>query len=374
MTKKESVLKFFLCAVCASALVFSVVKPAEAAGAAFAALSLCARRVVPGVFLFMAAARMFAKCGAARAFSRITHGLLEKLFGLSECGAATVFLGMLSGYPSGACVAAEYMKNGTLSIKEAERILPFATAASPAFLVASVGAMCGGARYGVIMLFAQLASAFLLLFLTRGGAKTAVYEKTEQKTSSPLSAFTASIKECGAAVLNICSFVTFFYVFSAMIFSILPTEWKCGFPCALLAGACEISCGFSRLGALEHGCLHYFCGGLMLGFSGFSVFLQSADAVGDFGVSMKKYLFLKALQAFVCAFFAAIFGTIADIFGSVDAFVSFGAEQRRVAAIWEICVLFLVFCSVLAFLLIFIAKIFTFFKKIFKKLWKKNNL
>ena len=112
----------------------------------------------------------------------------------------------------------------------------------------------------------------------------------------------------------------------------------------------------------------------MLGFSGFSVFLQSADSVGDFGVSMKKYLFLKALQAFVCAFFAAIFGTIADIFGSVDAFVSFGAEQRRVAAIWEICVLFLVFCSVLAFLLIFIAKIFTFFKKIFKKLWKKNNL
>ena len=373
MTKKESALKFFLCATCACALVFSLLKPGEAAEAVFAALSLCARRVVPGVFLFMVGAKMFAKCGVAVAFSRITHGLFEKLFGLSRGGAAAVFLGLLSGYPSGAMVAGELIKKGELSRAEAERILPFATAASPAFLLASVGSMCGGARFGAVMLAAQLSAAFLLLFLSRKKGRT-IMEKAEKSAEiRPVAAFTSAVKECGAASLNICSFVTFFYVFSAMLFSLLPAAWTRGFFGALLSGALEISCGFSRLGMLPNGGKRYFCGGLMLGFAGVSVLLQSADAVGDTGVSMKKYLLGKCAQAFCTSLFAALYGAFFSLEKWRSAFVFFGTEHATVAAVWEICLLFLVFCSFIVLLLAFFIKFFGLFKKIFKKLWKKSN-
>jgi len=373
MTKKESVLKFFLLFICVCALVFSLAKPAVAAEAAFAALSLCARRVVPGVFLFMVAAKMFAKCGAARACARFTRGIFEKLFGVSESGAAVIFLGLLSGYPAGAAVAGEFMEEGTLSKKEAERILPFATAASPAFLVASAGAMCGGTRFGLIMLFSQLASALLLLFITRKN-RCAPVSASVRRRVRPLSAFTSSVKECGAAALNICSFVTFFYVFSAMISSLLPAGLCAGYFGAVIAGILEISCGFARLGALPSGLLRYFCGGLILGFAGFSVLLQAADAVGTDGVSMEKYLLGKSAQALFTAGFAALFGIFAENREIDETFFFFGAEQGKISAIWQTALLFLCFFVIFLLISFFVAKIFTFFKKIFKKLWKKSIL
>lgn len=374
MTKKESVLKFFLLGLCACALVFSLAKPALAAEAAFAALSLCARRVVPGVFLFMAAAKFFAGCGAARAFSRFTHGALERLFRVSAGGAAVIFLGLLSGYPTGAAVAGELIKRGELSAREAERILPFATAASPAFLVASVGAMCGGAGFGFAMLFSQLASALMLLFLTRPKAPARASGQGTRAQIRPLSVFTAAIKESGAAALNICSFVTFFYVFSAMLYSFLPPALAGGALGALTAGICEISCGFARLGGAAQGLWRFFLGGLMLGFAGFSVLLQSADAVGTEAVSMKKYLLGKAVQALLTGVFAVIFGAVSFFFGAKETFFFFGALQAEISAIWQTCLLFFAFCLLLVPLLIFIIKFFILFKKIFKKLWKKSNL
>lgn len=371
MTKKESVLKFFLAAICAVALVFSLLKPAEASAAAFAALSLCARKVVPGVFIFMVAAKVFVLFGAAEVFSRATGGAVEKLFGVSAGGAAVIFFGLFSGYPCGAAIAGELIKAGKMEKSEAERILPFATAASPAFLLSFVSSSCGGLRFGLAMLFSQLASALLLLFLSRKKGERRPQSRASSRPR-PLYAFTLAIKESGAAAVNICSYVTFFYVFSSLVFSLLPARFGEGVPGALVAGMLEISCGFARLGK-GNGAIYYFCGGAILGFSGFSVLLQSADALGTDGVSMKKYLLGKSAQALFCGAFAALFGTLSGQ-GLKNAFLFFGTEQRKITAIWQTCALLFAFFLFLAMILIFFAKFFALLKKIFKKLWKKNNL
>jgi hypothetical protein len=373
MTKKESVLKFFLSLLCASCVLFSLAHPAEAAEAAFEALSLCAVRIVPGVFIFMVAAKVLSAFGAARAFSRFTCGAAEKLFGCSAGGAAVIFLGLLSGYPAGAAAAHTLIGSGQLDVREAERILPFATAASPAFLLGAVGSLCGE-RFGAVMLASQFTSALLLLFLTRGKRPKAQKGEEKGKGAPALSVFAAAIKESGAAALNVCSYVTFFFVFSAMLFSFLPSQCGKGFFGALLAGVLEISGGFAGLGLCRGGIPRYFCGGLMLGFGGFSVLLQSADAVGDERVSMKKYLLCKCLQSAVCGVCAAFFGCFAEVGFATAAIFLFGAEQRKITAIWQIALLFAVFLIILTGILKIFLKFFALFKKIFKKLWKKNNL
>lgn len=159
-----------------------------------------------------------------------------------------------------------------------------------------------------------------------------------------------------------------------MLLSLLPAHAGQGFWGALIAGILEISCGFARLAALRAGAARFFAGGLMLGFAGFSVFLQSADALGSAELSMKKYLLGKIAQAFATALFAVLFGSLS--FGEVSAGAGLflGEAHARVAALWEICAVFLAFALVLTLILIFLIKILTFFKKIFKKLWKKNNL
>ena len=69
MTKRYRFFNIFICAVCVGAVLFSIVHPSEAASSVMRALSLCARKVIPGIFLFMAATKMLAGCGAATLFA-----------------------------------------------------------------------------------------------------------------------------------------------------------------------------------------------------------------------------------------------------------------------------------------------------------------
>ena len=346
MTKKQNVLKFFLAAVCAFAVFFSLAEPERTAKATFAALSLCARKVVPGVFIFMVAARVLALFGAPRAFSRLTGGAFERVFGVSPGGAAVVFLGLLAGCPSGAAVASELLGRGELEQGECARILPLATAASPAFLL----------------------SALILLFLTRPRGRAGKPAPVSPAESPrPLAAFTSALKKSGAAALNICSFVTFFCVFSDMVLSLLPARAVGGLFAPLVSGVMEISCGFSRLSACTRSAARYFCGGLMLGFGGFSVLLQSADAAGEGGFCLRKYLLMKTAQALLCGSLAAGIGALADTAAAREALFLFGAETEKVVAVWQTAALFALVFAVLAVQI----KIFA---KIFKKLWKKSNL
>ena len=364
MTKKESVLKFFLVAVCIFAVAFSFAEPERTADAVRSALFLCAHKVVPGVFIFMVAARVLALLGAARAFSRITGGFLERLFGVSAGGAAVITIGLFAGYPTGAALAFELVRSGELDAHEAERIIPFATAASPAFLLASVGKLCGE-RFGAVMLASQIASALLLLLLTRGKRASKSAGGDAKTSARPLAALSSALKSSGATAINICSFVTFFCVLSEIVLSLLPLGVQTESFGALVSGLMEISCGFSHLAGCG-GALGYFCGGAMLGFGGFSVLLQSADAAGDCGFCARKYLLFKMLQGLICGAIAVALGAFCEQ-KFIGAFVFFGEEQGKIVALWQICALF---ALIFAFLLL-ILKIFA---KIFKKLWKKSNM
>ncbi len=359
MTKGEHILRFFLCALCVFAVGFSVICPSVASEATLAALSLCAVRVVPSLFLFMAAAKMLSKCGGARLFSKFTRGAFEKLFGLSEGGGAVLFLGLLSGYPTGALVIAEFLQDKTMEKEEAERILPFVTAASPAFLIGAAGGMLGGTEEGLLLFFSQLASAFILLLVTRRKMSGIVRNSPKVRTATAISAVTSSIRECGGAILTVCSFVTFFYVFSAMTLYLLP-EGTPDMLAAAISGFLEISCGFAHASTMPDSILRAFVCGAVTGFGGISVFMQSADALCACGVSMKKYFLGKITQALLCGCFCAV----AKWFRvGVNAWVLFGEQEGKIRAIWEIFVNFTVFAAVICAVLPMILRILQNFSK-----------
>ena len=151
-----------------------------------------------------------------------------------------------------------------------------------------------------------------------------------------------------------------------MLLSLLPAQAEGSFCGALVSGVMEISCGFSRLAACPAGTARYFCGGLILGFGGLSVLLQSADAAGEGGFRGASYLSGKAAQGLLCGTLAACIGTIAES-GIVQTALFFGAEQGKIAALWQMSLLFALIFAICAVKI----KIFA---KIFKKLWKKSNM
>lgn len=363
MTKKERIINIFIFSVCVSAAVFSIVRPEIASGAVLSALSLCATRVVPSLFLFMVCSKMIAKCSGDRIFSKITAGIPEKLLGVSGSGAAAVFIGMLSGYPTGAAVINEFTACGAMEREEADRLFPFVTAASPAFLIGSVSAMTGSRAFGAVLLFSQTMSALICVAVSgrkRGKILTA---NVGRKSVSPITALVSSVKESGAAVITICSFITFFSVFSETVAYFLPDLAKSGLAGALISGLLEISCGFSKMAGLERNVYFYAAGGLILGFSGFSVFMQSADTVCSSGLSMGKYFRGKLLQSALCALISGVAGTVCEKYSSVSAGIFLGAEHGKVEAIWEMGLIFVFVTAIVSLFLYAILKFFTLFSK-----------
>lgn len=363
MTKKERIINIFIFSVCVSAAVFSLIRPEIASGAVLAALSLCATRVVPSIFLFMVCSKMIAKCSGERIFSKITAGMPEKLLGISGSGAAAVFLGMLSGYPTGAAVINEFAACGAMEREEADRLFPFVTAASPAFLIGSVSAMTGSRTFGAVLLFSQTLSALICIAVSGRKSEKTYAVNSRRKNVSPIAALVSSVKESGAAAITICSFITFFSVFSEMAVCFLPDFAKSGLAGALISGLLEISCGFSKMAGLERNVYFYAAGGFILGFSGFSVFMQSADTVCSSGLNMEKYFKGKVLQSALCALISAGAGTVCEKYSSVSAGIFLGAEHGKIEAIWEIILIF-VFVTVMVSLFLYaILKFFTFFSK-----------
>jgi hypothetical protein len=309
MTKKERIFDICIYAVCVGSVVFSVLMPERASKAALSALTLCARRVVPSLFVFTVFAKLLAKRGAYRLFSKLSGGAVCRILGVSESGAAAVFLGLISGYPAGAVIINGFLDCGKMNREEAQRLLPFVSAASPAFLVSSVGSILGDMRIGVSLLCAQTVSAVLLILITRKRGAGKRLAECELPKEPIFSDFIRSVKESGPAIMNACSFITFFYVFSEMLAYIIPCD---GVPMVgvIVSGVCEISCGFARLAELPRGLCVYAAGGFMLGFSGISVFMQSAEAVCSHGIDMKKYISAKLIQALLCAVLTALFCTV----------------------------------------------------------------
>ncbi len=363
MTKKERILRAAMIFICISCVAFSLAEPQISSKETLYALSLCAERIVPSLFLFTVASKLLIQCGGAGIFARFFGGIFEKLFHVSGESAAAMILGMISGYPMGAVALAELVSSGRAEKSEAESILPFITAASPGFLIGSVGsAMFDSKEYGALLLLSQVISGFLLLFLTRGSRRLTISRMMgEQESFSPFSALTSAIKESGQAVITVCSFVTFFCVFSKMASVLLPISGALG---AMINGIFEISGGFFALSESGAGLIErYFYGGAMLGFSGVSVLMQTASVVCESGLSMKTYLKGKAAQAMTCGCISLVFGVLYEKGLTTATFGLFGNDGAKWMCRIEFGVIFVLIFAVTAVFAALGAKILSFFSK-----------
>ena len=116
------------------AILALILDAGTAVSAAGRGLQLCLETVVPSLFPFLVAARLFTGSGAAQWCARVLGPVMGPAFGLPSNGAAAVVLGLLGGYPVGAQTAASLYGSGQLTRKEAEQLLAFvATQAPPSF-------------------------------------------------------------------------------------------------------------------------------------------------------------------------------------------------------------------------------------------------
>ena len=277
-------------------------------------LMLCARSVIPSLFPFFVVVSFAVGCGFFAVLRRL--GL--------PVGAAVFLVGIVGGYPVGAQTVGELYRGGGLARERAETLLTFCNNAGPSFIfsIAGVGVFgsqkIGLALYGIHILSALAAGGLLgALHFTKNASKPnrsdMKHGSNDMKTTrcdmksagnctelagngARLPAlFVSCVGSAAAAMVNICAFVIFFLV----VMTLVRQAWP-GLP-PLALGLLELTGGITSLEASPAG----FCmAAALLGWGGVSVHCQTAAVLEDTGLSLRRYLLAKALQAVISALFA----------------------------------------------------------------------
>ena len=118
-----------------------------------------------------------------------------------------------------------------------------------------------------------------------------------------------SVKNAGAATVNICAYLMLFSIFAGLLRKLLGV----GYPYALILPFLEVGSAVSILSkiSLLPGAVSLSLSAFAVGFSGLCVHLQAAYFLADTDISMKKYVIMKLLQgvfAFcVCTLLSFVF-------------------------------------------------------------------
>ena len=285
-----------LAASAAAALL--LLRPQKAASAVRAGLALCAGTVVPSLFPFFAAISLLLQLGAAEALGRLCAPIMRPLFRMRGVCALPLLAGLLGGYPSGAKTAASLYAQGRITRQEAELLLGFCDNCGPAFLLGCVGAgVLGDPAAGLWLYAVHILSALLAgLLLCRLSGDRGPVLLGSALPAAPVSfpqALTSSVTGALASTLNVCAFVVFFQVLSA-----LPPAP----PPPLVLGVLEMVGGVASLTPGPGG---FAAAAAIVGWGGLSVHCQAMSLAAPEGLSFRWHWAGKALQAVLSALLAA---------------------------------------------------------------------
>ena len=215
------------------------------------------------------------------------------LFGNLKCPIIPLYiLSLIGGYPVGAKLINEFVKENRISELSARKVLPFCVNAGPAFIVLAIGkSMLGNIVLGYILLASHcLASIICFLFFARKELFIKQSIGQNKPFVMPSDNFVASINNASSTCLLICAFVVFFSVLNSYI-GYIAEGVPALYPLLYLT---EVT---SAVTQTENVLIISF----LLGFGGFSVWMQVFSVSGKAKPSLLSFAFVRILHGLLSA-------------------------------------------------------------------------
>ena len=282
-----------------SAMLLLLIFGDAAAHAVSDSLALCVTRVIPPLFPYMVLSSVILSMDlAAPLYRRIPT---EKWFGLPRSAAPVLLTGFLCGFPVGASGAAQLVRDGKLSRSDAAALCAVSSAASPAFVIGSLGSQWTR-EYGLILWLTQVAvSLFLAAFVFRGsGVSPSVQTASEKAVPSAVQSLCTAVTSAAQSCIAVTAFVTFFGTAAALLSVLIPPLTP------LFSAVLEFSRGAS-FGAQTGGLYGIILTGASVGFAGVSVLMQTASFLLPEKIPMKPVISAKLVTMTSSAAVSAVY-------------------------------------------------------------------
>ena len=309
-------------------------------------LTLWATCVVPSLFPFFVITNLLSHTKIVSSIGKLLDKIMRPIFNVPGIGAFAFVMGLISGYPVGAKIVADFRENGLVTQDEGERLLAFTNNSGPLFILSSVGiALFGNTKTGLLLLCTHILACitvgiFLARFSKRKNKLANYYTSSFKKENTIQSAnlkdntignnqnitlknlgeiLSNSINNSIATILMIGGFVVIFSVIisilnqtnilnklSTLLYPILNLfNVDLEFAKPILSGILELTNGVNLIANIPTKLIsqNIILSAFLLGFGGFSVLLQVYSIVSKTDLSMKKYLIGKFFQGIIASIY-----------------------------------------------------------------------
>ena len=303
-------------------------------------LTLWATCVVPSLFPFFVITNLLSHTKVVSVIGKLLDKFMRPLFNVPGIGGFAFVMGLISGYPVGAKIVADFREKGLVTQDEGERLLAFTNNSGPLFILSSVGiALFGDAKTGLLLLGTHILACITVGIILARFSKRNRFEnsydtiknKFERKNNSQScnsenitlknlgEVLTTSINSSISTILMIGGFVVIFSVIISIlnqtnildnlstslypILNFLNIDLEFAKP--LLSGILELTNGVNLVANIPTKLIsqNIVLSAFLLGFGGFSVLLQVYSIVSKTDLSMKKYLVGKFLQGIIAGIY-----------------------------------------------------------------------
>ena len=297
-------------------------------------LVLWANSIVPSLFPFFVATELLSHTNFTYYLGKILNKFIKPIFNVRGEGSFAFIMGIISGYPIGAKIAANFRQNGICTKEECERLLSFTNNSGPLFIIGTVGiTMFGNSTIGILLLVTHLLASITVGFIFRFWKynvnsqvirNNSYINSKDNITLSNLGGIIGtSITSSINTILLIGGFVVLFSVIISIlqtsqlldvfanclnpIFNLLhiPEKFSTGF----ISGILELTNGLNIICNIpeKNLSINIIMASFLLGLGGISIFLQVWSTIAKTDLSIKPYILGKLLHACISAFYTFLF-------------------------------------------------------------------
>lgn len=239
---------FLFLVPCSLFLLFT--HPATVAQGCSRGLALWYTAVLPSLLPFLFLSGFLMKTGLFHYLNRLYAPWLGRLFGISQEGCYAVLLGFLCGFPMGAKVIADLVRDRHISPQEGAYLLGFCNNVSPAFFLNYVCLLKLGyssVPWGLVLLFYTLPVLYGLVtrpFYHFTPARSAKKQTPLQRLDFPM--LDACIMDGFSTITRLGGYIILFAILVQLLGLLPLSPTVLALPGAVL----EISCGIDQIALL----------------------------------------------------------------------------------------------------------------------------
>jgi len=260
---------------------------------AFYGFSLWYNKMIPSLLPFMIITGILVRMNLTECFANLLHPLFKRIYGCSKNVSYAILIGFLCGFPMGAKVTAELLRNNKITEQEGRFLLCFCNNIGPVYFCSFVIPLLHLTKpvpyllgmYGIPLLY-----GFTLrhtLYKHSFSHKTKTNVNTE-KSIDLLSAIDESVHTSIQSILMLCGYMILFNLINILPHFITPDIHK------FIAPFLEITGGLSLL----QGSYVPFCMTLLT-FGGLSCIAQTNSMIYETNLSIKNYIFHKCILTLI---------------------------------------------------------------------------